>query len=67
VTGENAALFNPRTQHWTDHFEWIADATYVRGLTPTGRATVVRLKMNRPALVIARSRWVEAGFHPPQR
>jgi hypothetical protein len=67
VTGKDAPLFNPRTQRWTDHFEWIADATYVRGLTPTGRATVVRLKMNRPALVIARSRWVEAGFHPPQR
>lgn len=67
VTGAEVTLFNPRTQVWAEHFEWIDNATYVRGLTPTGRATVVRLKMNRPALVIARSRWGEGGFHPPKR
>jgi hypothetical protein len=64
-TGEDVPWFNPRRQIWSAHFEWINDATYVRGLTPTGRATVVRLKMNRPAIVVARSRWVEGGCHPP--
>lgn len=64
-TAEPVPLFNPRTQLWDEHFAWAGGAIYVRGLTPTGRATVARLKMNRPALVIARSRWVEAGYHPP--
>lgn len=64
-TGEDAPLFNPRTQIWSEHFEWFADSTYIHGLTPTGRATIGRLKMNRPAIVVARSRWVEGGYHPP--
>ena len=37
----------------------------IRGRTPTGRATIVRLKMNRPVIVVARQRWVEGGYHPP--
>jgi hypothetical protein len=65
-TGQQVALFNPRTQVWTEHFEWIANATQVYGLTATGRATVERLKMNRPAVVFARHRWVSGGFHPPK-
>ena len=64
-TGEKVSLFNPRTQTWTAHFEWINGGTQIRGLTPTGRATLVRLKMNRPAIVVARRRWVEGGYHPP--
>jgi hypothetical protein len=64
-TGEKVSLFNPRTQSWSEHFEWIEQSTKVRGLTPTGRATASRLKMNRAVVVIARQRWVEGGHHPP--
>jgi hypothetical protein len=64
-TGEEVALYNPRTQVWADHFEWIMDATLIQGLTPVGRATISRLKMNRAVIVIARQRWVEGGYHPP--
>ena len=65
-TGEAAALFNPRMQVWAEHFEWVDHATRVRGLTPTGRATIARLKMNRPAIVVARTRWADGGHHPPK-
>lgn len=65
VSGAVAALFNPRIQNWTDHFEWINGGTQVRGLTATGRATLVRLKMNQPRVVRARQNWVRAGTHPP--
>lgn len=64
-TGASVALFNPRTQAWKEHFAWIDGSTRIRGLTPTGRATVERLRMNRPSLVIARQRWAEGGYHPP--
>jgi len=64
-TGEIFALFNPRTQRWSDHFEWTIQATQIRGITSTGRVTVERLKMNRPSIVIARKRWGEGGYHPP--
>ncbi|MBC7813277.1 MAG: HNH endonuclease [Burkholderiales bacterium] len=63
--GEKAALFSPRSENWSDHFKWIDNAAQIDGLTPTGRATVVRLKMNRPAIIIARKRWVAGGYHPP--
>lgn len=65
VTKAVVPLFNPRIQLWTDHFEWIEGATQIRGLTPTGRATVVRLQVNRPKMISARLRWVQNGYHPP--
>jgi HNH endonuclease len=65
-TSTQVPLFHPRRDRWTDHFEWVEDATLVHGLTPVGRATIARLKMNRPALVIARHRWVQGGYHPPE-
>lgn len=65
-TDEITPLFNPRTQAWSDHFEWIEKGTVVRGLTPTGRATAARFRMNLPRLVEARSIWVRAGVHPPK-
>ena len=65
-TGELIALFNPRSQTWSEHFTWIGKGQRVMGLTPTGRATVARLKMNRDHIVNARFRWIIAGFHPPK-
>jgi len=65
-TNQWVALFNPRLQVWSEHFERVDGATRIRGLTPSGRATVTRLKMNRPVIVVARQRWVAGGYHPPQ-
>ena len=65
ATGATVPLFNPRTQHWQDHFMWIDNARRVQGLTPIGRATVERLRMNQDRLVVARSLWVKANCHPP--
>ena len=58
-------LFNPRTAVWTEHFEWIEEGAIIRGMTPTGRATVTTLNMNHPDIVAARRLWVVAGWHPP--
>jgi hypothetical protein len=65
-TDEMVPLFNPRTQQWNDHFEWIENGTFVKGSTPTGRATIIRLNMNDQRVVKARKLWVEAGWHPPK-
>ncbi len=64
-SGERTALFNPRLQRWNDHFVWIDNNTQLEGLSAVGRATIERLKMNRPVIVAARQRWVEGGHHPP--
>ena len=58
-------LFNPRTELWDEHFEWIESGTIIRGKTPQGRATVAALQMNHPDIVAARHLWVVAGWHPP--
>jgi hypothetical protein len=65
LTGEWATLFNPRTQRWHDHFTWTDGGARIEGLTPTGRATVLALQLNRALLVGARRAWVLAGWHPP--
>jgi hypothetical protein len=65
-TGEEAPLFHPRSQRWEEHFSWSVDGTRIRGLTPIGRATVARLRMNRAAMTDARRLWVQAGWHPPR-
>jgi hypothetical protein len=64
-TGETARLFDPRSQTWAEHFMWNASGDEIVGLTPTGRATVTALQLNRPVLVYARLLWVRWGRHPP--
>ena len=65
VSQKIVPLFNPRSQQWAEHFVWSSDKTQIEGITPTGRATIVALKMNRPIIVFARQRWVQVGWHPP--
>jgi hypothetical protein len=58
-TGNTSLLFNPRTQHWTDHFEWSSTRPFeLEGKTSCGRATIARLQINHPDMVAIR-RFVE--------
>lgn len=66
VSGEVVALFNPRSQAWGDHFVWSPEGDRIIGKTPTGRATVLALQLNRAALVHARRAWHAVGWHPPK-
>jgi 5-methylcytosine-specific restriction endonuclease McrA len=43
-SGQVIPLFNPRMDHWDDHFNW--SGILIVGKTPTGRATVSVLCMN---------------------
>lgn len=65
VTGEVSRLFDPRRQVWSEHFRWSVEGDLIVGLTPSGRATVAALNLNRPSLVKARQAWVLVGWHPP--
>ena len=66
VTNRRVQLFNPRRQKWSRHFTWSPDGTHIIGLTASGRATVIALKLNSIFAVVARHEWVSAGWHPPQ-
>ena len=63
--GELASLFNPRQMRWRDHFCWSRDTRLIVGLTPTGRATVAALQLNRPSLIAFRLLMIKNGTHPP--
>ena len=65
VTREHVALFHPREQSWEDHFSWSDDYVQVVGFSPTGRATVETLRLNRTGLVNMRRLLYSAGKHPP--
>ncbi len=58
-------LYHPRQQQWVEHFAWSDDGITVVGLTPTGRATVSTLQLNRPGLRNLRRILVLINEHPP--
>ena len=66
VTGETVSLYHPRLQRWIDHFAWSPDFTLVLGLTPTGRATVEKLQLNRVSVVNLRRALRAVDKHPPE-
>jgi HNH endonuclease len=65
TTQQIVPLFHPRQQSWQEHFAWNDDYTQIVGLTPTGRATVKELLLNRPGLVNLRRVLFASGEHPP--
>jgi hypothetical protein len=64
MTRGDVRLFNPRLDAWADHFEAVAATGMIRGLTEVGRATVARLRMNRPQQLNARLQWMRLGLFP---
>ncbi len=66
ATGNLTPLFHPREHDWAEHFGWNEDCSLVLGLTPTGRATVIALQLNRERVVNLRRVLYQAQQHPPE-
>lgn len=66
ATSDMATLFHPRQQKWLEHFTWSEDFAEILGITPTGRATVEALQLNRQNLINLRRLVLLIGQHPPQ-
>lgn len=64
LTNTAVPLFNPRQEHWDDHFRIERTTGEIIGRTPTGRATVTRLKMNSDAQLAARQQWMRLELFP---
>ena len=62
LTDELVPLFDPRTQHWHDHFDLRQGR--IRGLTAIGRATERLLKLNLPKRVEVREVLASVGRYP---
>ncbi len=64
VTGMDVLLFHPRREAWSAQFAWKGNR--VLGISPTGRATVDLLKMNRLLAAAIRKEERSHGRHPPE-
>ena len=58
-SGAVVRIFNPRDARWEDHFQ--VEAEFIRGKTPTGRATVWLLQLNSAERLELRSALRNAG------
>lgn len=65
ITLQEVPLFHPRRDVWDKHFAWSGDLTELVGLTPTGRATIAELRLNRENVVNLRRVLIIAEKHPP--
>jgi hypothetical protein len=65
-TGQAEALFNPRHDRWDEHFTFVPATRELRGITPRGRATISRLRMNVSYQLEARALWQQCGLYPPE-
>lgn len=70
-TQEIVPIFNPRQQKWEEHFVWVDQGVVIKGITPTGRATCIRLDLNdlrypeSDSIRETRRLWAKTGLHPP--
>jgi hypothetical protein len=62
-SGRLVPLFDPRSGDWDDHFA-ITKAARIAGRSPTGRATIDALAMNRPAVIAIRQELVRLNCFP---
>lgn len=65
VSGETVPLFHPRQDDWHEHFIWSPNCLTLMGLTPTGRATIALLDLNRLGVINLRRSLLRDGLHPP--
>ncbi len=64
VSNQMVPLFNPRKHEWLEHFNWDESTLLVIGITPTGRASVAALNLNREELLNLRALLNIVGLHP---
>jgi hypothetical protein len=64
-TGTILPLFHPRRHRWPEHFRADTASGTIAGMTPVGRATVSRLRMNVPHQLAARRQWMRLKLFPP--
>lgn len=62
VTSSRSDLFDPRRDHWNEHFYW--RGALLVGLTAKGRVTLAVLDMNRLPRVLVREALIVEGVFP---
>jgi 5-methylcytosine-specific restriction endonuclease McrA len=66
LTKKAVPIYHPRKDVWNEHFTWNSDFTKLIGISPTGRATIEILKLNREGVRNLRFVLYSVGKHPPK-
>jgi len=67
ASGETTRLFDPRRDHWSDHFHWSADdPTWLESRSASARATAELLDLNSQHRRQVRRWLIVLGIHPPK-
>jgi hypothetical protein len=66
ISGLITPLYHPRRDTWAEHFVWSKDFLEIVGKTPTARATISRLRLNRLGVVNLRGALKAINHHPPK-
>lgn len=64
-SGDEVGLFHPRSQIWSEHFEWSDNGINILARTSVGRVTIATLQINRVELCNLRRALIRFGVHPP--
>ena len=64
ASGVLVSLYNPRSDVWATHFSWNESFTLLIGLSAVGRATIAKLRLNRPSVVNLRRILLQLGELP---
>lgn len=64
LSGQIVPLYNPRAHLWAEHFCWNDTYLLMLGISPIGRATIKKLKLNREEVVNLRTLLLTVGLHP---
>jgi hypothetical protein len=65
-TNTRTPIYNPRLDDWKTHFRWSLDFLEIEGITPSGRATIALLELNREGVVnLRRVLRISGEDHPP--
>jgi hypothetical protein len=64
TSGQEERFYHPRLDRWEEHFLASTASSEISPLTAIGRATVIGLKMNSPAQMMARQFWIQLGLFP---
>lgn len=63
LSNQLTPLFNPRSDRWSEHFEWTG--AFLAGMTDVGRSTVDVLAINHPDNLLLREALIDEGVFPP--
>jgi HNH endonuclease len=67
ITLAEVPLYHPRNDNWGEHFQWNDNFLRLIGISPTGRATIEALELNRTGCINLRMALFAFGTHPIER